>query len=152
MSRTGTLIDEARGRCLCGDVSFVARGVPATYALCHCKMCRRWTGGAFAEVSVPTEQISWAGGEHIALLASSNHSERAWCRNCGATLFFRHVKKDKWFGSTDLALGLFDDPSQFTLSHEIFSDEACIHTADVGQKRLTRADVLALNPDLEEVQ
>lgn len=152
MSQADAMIDEARGRCLCGAVRFVARQVPATYSLCHCQMCRRWTGSTFAEVSVPTDQITWEGAAHIAIRASSDYSERAWCRVCGSSLYFRHTAQDRWFGDTDIALGLFGDPALFTLSHEIFTDEACIRTAEAGQKRLSRADVLAINPDLERVQ
>ena len=142
---------EATGGCLCGAVRFVARDVPASYGVCHCPTCRRWTGSALCEVSVPTGSITWTGAEHIATRRTSDWAERAWCRECGTTPYFRHLKEDKWFGSTDLALGLFDDPDVFELSHEIFVDCAPkgLRFADQGQKRLTRSDVLALNPDLE---
>lgn len=138
------------GGCLCGAVRFVAHDVPETYGICHCEMCRRWTGAALAEVSVPTDKITWEGEAHIGIHKTSDWAERAWCTQCGSTLYFRHTRPDKWFGSTDIALGLFDDPHAFRLGHEIFTDQACVKTADIGQKRLSRADVLAINPDLEE--
>ena len=138
------------GGCLCGVVRFVARDVPASFGICHCEMCRRWTGVALAEVSVKTEDVTWTGDEHIAIRDTSDHAERAWCRECGTGLWFRQTKEDKWFGSTDLPLGLFDDPNGFTLSHEIFVDHAPdgLRLADEGQKRLTRDEVVALNPDV----
>jgi len=142
---------EQTGGCLCGAVRFVARNVPSTYGICHCPSCRRWMGSALFEVSVKTEDLTWTGGEHIAMRASSDWAERAWCRECGTNLYFRHTKQDKWFGGTDLPLGLFDDPDVFTLSHEIYVDQipAGLCLKDVGQKRLTRGDVIAINPELD---
>ena len=139
------------GGCLCGAVRFDARNVPDTFGICHCPMCRRWTGSALVEVSVKTDDIIWQGAEHIATRASSDWAERAWCRACGTALYFRHTREDQWFGSTDLPLGLFDDPNGLTLEYEIFVDEAPdgIRFAGAGHKRLTRAKVLAVNPDLE---
>ena len=142
---------EKTGGCLCGAVRFVARDVPGTFGVCHCPMCRRWTGSALVEVSVKTENIAWEGVEHIAVRAGSDWAERAWCRECGTGLWFRQTKEDKWFGSTDLPLGLFDDPNGFELTHEIYVDHAPdgYALADQGQKRLTRDDVVAINPDLD---
>mmetsp|Transcript_27051 Transcript_27051/g.49176 ORF Transcript_27051/g.49176 Transcript_27051/m.49176 type:complete len:152 (-) Transcript_27051:586-1041(-) len=140
------------GGCLCGAVRFSARNVPTTFGVCHCEDCRRWTGSALLEVSIKTEDLSWTGAENIALHASSDWAERAWCKICGTNLSFRHTRQDKWFGSTELPLGIFDDANGFTLSHEIFID----HKPDSfgyderGHKQLTRADVVALNPDLDD--
>ena len=143
---------EKTGGCLCGAVRFVARNVPSSYGVCHCPMCRRWTGSALVEVSVATDDITWEGAEHIVVRAFSEWAERAWCRECGTGLWFRTTKPGEWFGATDLPLGVFDAPNGFTLSHEIYVDHAPEGFAlrDSGQKRLTRADVVALNPDLED--
>ncbi|MEP1354032.1 MAG: GFA family protein [Tateyamaria sp.] len=142
------------GGCLCGAVRFEAVNVPDTFGICHCEMCRRWTGSALLEVSIKTEDLTWQGQEHIATRAGSDWAERAWCRQCGTNLYFRQTKEGEWFGRTDLPIGLFDDPDGFTLTHEIFVDhkpDSFAYAGD-GHKRLTRADVLELNPDLEESQ
>ncbi|MEX0308736.1 MAG: GFA family protein, partial [Tateyamaria sp.] len=106
---------------------------------------------ALFEVSVKTDDLTWSGREHIATRASSDWAERAWCRECGTTLYFRQTKQDKWFGGTDVPLGLFDEPDGFELAYEIFVDHApsALKLADQGQKRLTRADVVELNPALD---
>jgi hypothetical protein len=142
---------EKSGGCLCGAVRFDARNVPDTYGICHCPMCRRWAGSALVEVSVKTDDLTWHGAEHIATRNTSDWAERAWCRECGTGLYFRQTKEGKWFGATDLPIGIFDDANGFTLSHEIFIDHKPDSFAYVGKghKQLTRADVLALNPDLE---
>ena len=136
---------------MCGAVRFDARNVPDTYGICHCESCRRWTGSALLEVSIKTEDLTWQGVEHIATIASSDWAERAWCKKCGTNLYFVHTKQDQWFGSTDLPIGIFDDPSGFTLTHEIFVDAKPDSFAYVGEthKRLTRAEVVAINPDVE---
>ncbi|WP_083957747.1 GFA family protein [Tateyamaria omphalii] len=141
------------GGCLCGAVRFVARNVPSTFGICHCEACRRWTGSALFEVSVKTDDLNWTGTEHIATRQTSDWAERAWCRECGTALYFRQTKEGEWFGGTDLPLGLFDDPNGFTLTHEIFVDHAPdgICLKDSGQKRLTRAEVIALNPDVATI-
>lgn len=56
----------ATGHCLCGAVRFRAPKVPQTISVCHCEMCRRWTGAAFVEVSIPAERVIWEGQEHVA--------------------------------------------------------------------------------------
>ncbi len=139
------------GGCLCGAVRFDARNVPDTFGICHCPSCRRWTGSALFEVSIKSDDITWTGAEHIAMRQTSDWAERAWCRECGTVLYFRQTKEDKWYGGTDVPLGLFDDPNGFTLTHEIYTDQTPdgLHIADTGQKRLTRADVIALNPALD---
>ena len=145
---------EATGRCLCGAVHFVARNVPTTYGICHCEMCRRWTGSALLEVSIASDDLVWHGVDHIATCATSDWAERAWCQGCGTGLYFRQTKEGSWFGSTDIPLGIFDNPDGFTLTHEIFVDckPDSFRYAGEGHKRLTRSDVLLLNPDLDDAQ
>lgn len=139
------------GGCLCGAVRFDARNVPGTFGICHCPSCRRWTGSALLEVSIKTEDMTWQGADNIATYQSSDWAERAWCKMCGTNVYFRHTKRDKWFGSTDLPIGIFDDANGFTLTHEIYTDQQpdSFRYAGDGHKRLTRDAVLALNPDLE---
>lgn len=145
---------EKIGGCLCGAVRFEACNVPGTFTICHCEQCRRWTGSALLEVSIKTEDLTWHGDEHIAIHASSGWAERAWCKDCGTNLYFRHTQEDKWFGSTALLLGLFDDANGFLPSHEIFADQKpdSFAYAEVGQKHLTHADVIALRSDIGSKQ
>lgn len=137
---------EKTGGCLCGAVRFEARNVPSTFSICHCESCRRWTGSALFEVSIKTEDLTWHGDAHIMTRASSEWAERAWCKECGSNVYFRHTREDKWFGTTDLPLGVFDDASGFVLSHEIYVDhkpDSFAYSGD-GHKQLTGAEVIAL--------
>lgn len=142
----------ATGHCLCGAVSFRATEVPKTIGVCHCEMCRRWTGSALLEVSVPIENVTWEGAEHIATRATSSWGERAWCRECGSGLYFRMTEEGgEWGGKYDIPLGLFDEPDGFTMTHEIYIDHKPDSFAYVGDHRkMTRADCVAKAPFLDE--
>ncbi len=131
---------------MCGAVSFVAEAVPMTFGICHCEMCRRWTGSALLGVSVPSDKVTWSGREHIASLQSSEWAERAWCSKCGTGLYYRVTEKNKWFGATEIPIGLFDDPNGFEIENEIYTDMKPDSYAYVGEghKRLTRAECIAL--------
>jgi len=128
------------GKCLCGAVTFMARNVPDTFRVCHCDMCRRWTGSVSLEVSVPSDDVNWQG--EIAKRQTSDWAERAWCPACGTGLFYRVTLQGEWFGSTDIPLGLFDEPNGFEMSHEIYIDHKpdSFAFADTGQRKLTRQD------------
>ena len=141
------------GGCLCGAVRFEAREVPATYGICHCVMCRRFHGAPSMGVSVPEGNVTWTGKDRIALRQSSGIAERAWCRDCGSSLWFRVTADNEWAGSYDIPLGLFDDQDRFTLSHEIYIDHAPrgVAFADQGHRRITRAECVAKLPALDEI-
>lgn len=137
------------GGCLCGAVRFEARDVPATVGICHCEMCRRWTGSSLIEVSLPEDHVTWTGSERIARRATSAWAERAWCRDCGSGLFFRVTQDGDWSGTLDLPLGIFDDPDGFEIGHEIYIDhkpDSYAYAGQAGRKTLTRADCVEKFP------
>lgn len=130
------------GGCLCGAVRFTATDVPDACGVCHCEFCRRWTGSALIEVSVPQTSVTWEGREHIATRSTSHWAERAWCRECGSGLYFRVTMEGEWSGNLDIPLGLFDDPNGFRITHEIYIDHKPDSFEYGGPKRpqLTRQD------------
>lgn len=140
------------GQCLCGAVRFQAENVPGHASVCHCRMCQRWTGSAFVEVSVPTSDVTWTGLDKIRAFASSDWGERAFCTTCGSHLYFRVTQQGAFFGKTDIPLGLFDQTQGFALKAEIYIDHkpASYAFADQGQRRMTRADCVAAFPVLAE--
>ncbi|KUF10478.1 hypothetical protein AVJ23_11365 [Pseudoponticoccus marisrubri] len=138
---------------MCGAVRFTARDVPATCGVCHCEMCRRWTGSALIEVSVPTENVTWEDETYLGRFASSHWAERGFCTRCGTGLFFRVTMEGEWFGSTELPIGVFDDPNGFEIAHQIFIDHKPDSFAYSGQEThtlLTRAECVAKFSVLDE--
>jgi hypothetical protein len=58
----------ATGECNCGAVQFEIDADLSAVFVCHCSICRRFTGSnGIAVVLVSNEQFRWVGGqEHIA--------------------------------------------------------------------------------------
>lgn len=76
------------GSCLCGTVRYHASGPFDSMMHCHCSMCRKHHGAAFATyVSTRLQAFSWDSGE-AALLAyqSSPQAVRNSCSVCGSTV------------------------------------------------------------------
>ena len=91
------------GRCQCGAVRYRAIGLGRA-SVCHCRMCQRASGNVMAPLVV-AEGIAWEGAPGT--WASSNISERGFCRDCGTPLFLR----DFATGRTEVMAGTLDDPA-----------------------------------------
>jgi len=139
---------------MCGAVRFTAQNVPATYGICHCEMCRRWTGSAFVNVEIPSDGIAWSNEAQIGTLQTSDWAERGWCRRCGSHLYWRMTDHSVDGATTDVPLGLFDDANGFALSHEIYIDHKPDSFSFVGDghKKLTRAEYLQDFPAMDSDQ
>jgi hypothetical protein len=136
------VLEQRSGGCLCGAVRFQAGLTTTNFGVCHCPMCRRWTGSALLGISVPTENIVWTGADHIATRQSSGWAMRAWCRDCGSHLYFRVTADSAWSGATELPIGLFDDANGLTMTNEIYIDHKpdSFGYAGTGRTLLTRQD------------
>jgi hypothetical protein len=84
---------------------------------CHCAQCQRWTGGG-PLISARAHNLEIVGEERIKVYHASNWGERAFCRKCGSTLYWRMQGKPIAF----IAVGLLDDQSDLTVTEEIYVD------------------------------
>lgn len=126
------------GACLCKSVTFTAEGVSPTFSACHCTMCRRWGGAPYFSVSVTS--VTFTGEEHITRYTSSDWAERAFCSKCGTHLFY-FLKPLQLHA---MSMGIFDDPSPFTLSREIFIDrKPASYDLQGDHERWTEAETFA---------
>lgn len=75
-----------QGSCLCGSVTYQVSGPFNMMVHCHCSMCRKHHGAAFATfVGAPLMSFKWLSGEdQIESYVSSAHGRRAFCRRCGS--------------------------------------------------------------------
>ena len=74
------------GSCLCGDIAFEINGPVDQIGHCHCSMCRKFHGAAFATFAVTApEHFHWRQGEDKAAhFRSSSHGWRNFCPRCGS--------------------------------------------------------------------
>ena len=130
----------AKGHCLCGACAFTAKTVAAALHICHCDMCRRWTGGP--EYGVDCTGVTFAKDAPVARWRSSDWAERAFCGQCGSALFYRLI--DAPAGEVSMPPGLFEDQTRFRIAEEIFIDERPAWSPPVsGAAQLTGAEALA---------
>ena len=94
------------GGCQCGAVRYALYAEPTNPHVCHCRMCQKAFGNAFAPLAgVPLSDFAWVRGQ-LAIYRSSEMAERGFCRDCGTPLSFRYVDKDR----ISISLGSLDDP------------------------------------------
>ena len=91
---------------LCRAIGFEAGEAPF-FGHCHCSMCRKAHGAAFATFAgVPAEDFRFvAGGELVKLYQSSPGNHRAFCPVCGSNAPARSSDNKMVF----IPAGLFDD-------------------------------------------
>lgn len=100
----------AKGSCLCGAVTFEAKGQPKFVAHCHCPSCRKATGAAFATFAgFPGDKVTIAG-ESLVRRESSPGVTRSFCGHCGSPMAY---ESEAWAGEVHLLVALFDDPEAF---------------------------------------
>lgn len=104
------------GRCLCGAVRFTARA-GAHMDVCHCGMCRRWSGGVF--MGVPVTELAIEDETALGVYRSSDYGERVFCKTCGASLFWRMQDGS----AAVVSLQALDEASGVVFAEEIFIDD-----------------------------
>lgn len=98
------------GSCLCGAVAYEADALEPDMGHCHCRMCRKFHGAAFATFGeVRREAFRWTQGrEHLKTYTAPNGTKRVFCDTCGSSLTFEASNSD---GSlVEFALGTLDSP------------------------------------------
>ena len=99
----------AMGGCQCGAVRYALYVAPQQAHACHCRMCQRAVGGAFALLAgAPKAEFAWTKGAP-AMFASSNLAQRGFCRACGTPLSFTYNLDT---ARQYVTIGSLDDPEQ----------------------------------------
>lgn len=77
-----------QGSCLCRDVRFEVSGRLGVATNCHCSICRKFHGSAFATHGVvPLDEFRWLGGEErVRRFESSPGAQRSFCERCGSNV------------------------------------------------------------------
>jgi hypothetical protein len=106
-----------RGSCLCGTVSYEITGSPELVGHCHCSICRKSHGAAFATwMIINPDEFRWtAGEEFVQGYSSSSNRERCFCKKCGSPLAASHSGK-----VSEVVLGTVDDDPGMRPREHIF--------------------------------
>ena len=136
----------ATGACLCGKVTYKATVKQGTGA-CHCRMCRRWSGGPLMSAHTVGE-VEFNNEDSITRYASSPWAERGFCKHCGSNLFYHLLPRPQLPGGEYIiTAGSLDDQSNLEFDHEVYVDSAPGWYSFDGEdqrKRMTEADILAM--------
>lgn len=111
--------DPHRGSCLCGSVRYRVDGAFERVTHCHCSMCRKSHGAAFATyATVSTPQLVLEDAGTLTWYRSSTTAERGFCTTCGASLFWRDESREPGFIA--FSLGTVDTPVGQFVIEDIF--------------------------------
>jgi hypothetical protein len=101
---------ELTGGCLCGSVRYTAEGPPRVH-YCHCNMCRKATGSAFAVLAwVAAKNLRWHGTATRRERRSSPIAARSFCPRCGTPLTLAYDDRPERLA---LHAGTLDEPERF---------------------------------------
>ncbi|MEX0808642.1 MAG: GFA family protein [Dongiaceae bacterium] len=107
----------ARGRCLCGAVTYAVHGkLREQLSVCHCHMCRRHHAGAGIYTSAAKADVEIDGGTALRWYESSPGIKRGFCAACGSSLFWTGDN----YPNLDIASGSLDASPRLVLGHHIF--------------------------------
>ena len=113
------------GICLCGAIKYEIISLLQFARNCHCSMCRKITGTAFATwVYVEGNNFRWVEGEaQLGKYQSSSEVTRTFCKMCGSTM--QYVAKQTFQDAFGLALGTVDgDPGCKPMRHVMVDSKA----------------------------
>jgi len=84
-----------KGGCLCGTVRYVISGGIRNIVMCHCSLCRKAQGSAFATNGiVNTSDFRFTSGEHnLTGYESSPGQTKYFCKTCGSPILSRNLER-----------------------------------------------------------
>jgi hypothetical protein len=122
-----------QGQCLCGAIKYEAEKVADKMGHCHCTMCRKFHGAAFATFgSVVDTDFHWLAGENLLqTYVADNGTKRKFCSQCGSSLVFESSENN---GLIEFALASLDVAPSLSPDAHIYTD--------------TKVDWLTIDDDL----
>ncbi len=135
---TNSLELKFTGGCQCGAVRYEVRAPLEMVHYCHCRMCQRAVGNAFALIAgAPRDKLVWVRGMPR-LFNSSSLATRGFCNECGTPLTFGY--HESMF--TYLTVGSLDHP-EMVMPERHYGIESAIpwlHIADDLPRETTPDD------------
>jgi len=112
------------GRCLCGQITFTAKGPLRPVLHCHCENCRRATGNFVAASGCATADLAIHDSDALLRWHELEHCRYGFCSGCGSHMFWQgNAHRDR----TSIQVGVLDDATGLALAGVWFVDEAQAH-------------------------
>jgi len=82
-----------KGSCLCGTIKFSVKNDVKDIVYCHCSLCRKAQGSAFAtNANVAKDDFNFISGEeNLSHYASSKTQTKSFCKTCGSPIMSRNT-------------------------------------------------------------
>lgn len=86
------------GSCLCGAIRFEVRGAPFELLHCHCRMCQKAHGAAYASFVLVRHDdfVLLQGEDRLVRHRSSDWATRTFCGDCGSALQFVRDERESF--------------------------------------------------------
>ena len=108
------------GGCACGGVRFEIDGDLGPIQLCHCSICRKSNGSAFAaNMPIPASSFHLTSGEDLLReFESSPGKRRTFCATCGSPI---HSRADAFPETLRIRAGALDAPVEARAAFHFFT-------------------------------
>lgn len=108
------------GQCLCGSIKYQVDKIEPKMGHCHCSMCRKFHGAAFATFGeAKRENFHWLEGEdYLQSYQAENGTVRQFCRECGSSMTFAAATDSS--DVVEFSLGTLDSPLDIEPDVHIF--------------------------------
>jgi hypothetical protein len=112
--------ETVEGGCLCGAIRYRVRGAAIAATLCHCRSCRRASGGVNVAWAVfDLGAFEWLAGDPK-VYSSSPGIHWLFCPACGSLVGYRRASRPE---HTDITTGTLDDPDLYPPQVEIWLEQ-----------------------------
>ncbi|KAB7614368.1 GFA family protein [Amylibacter sp. SFDW26] len=122
-----------KGSCCCGAVQYELRGALRPSVACHCTQCRKTSGHYWSATQTPSKDFVVTKDAGLKWFRSSDTARRAFCKDCGSSMFWQLDGED----ATSVATGTLDGETGLTTDRHIFvADKGDYYEIETGPRQL----------------
>ena len=113
-----------KGSCLCGSIQFELDGNITDIIHCHCSLCRKASGSAYATNGfIKAQDLKLTDqGDALTFYESSEGKRKHFCKRCGSPIYSSNAQSPEKYR---LRLGALDsDISERPISHNFVTSKA----------------------------
>ncbi len=122
-----------KGSCYCGAVEYELYGALRPSVACHCSQCRKTSGHYWSATQVSNKNFVVTKDAGLKWFRSSDTARRAFCKECGSSLFWQLDSEDE----TSVATGTLDGETGLNTSKHIYvKDKGDYYDIEAGPKQL----------------